>query len=51
MENQGFSQRRTGLTLSPRAHERDKAALLLSLSKQHTWVPTSTDLIGKSVSG
>ena len=32
-------------------YERNKAALLLSLSKQHMWVPTSTDLIGKPIQG
>ena len=36
MENEGFSQRGMSLALSFRVHERNIAALLLSLSKQHT---------------
>ena len=48
MENQRFSQRGTSLGLSLRVHERTKAGLLPSLSKQHT---TSTGLVGKPVQG
>ena len=51
MENQGFSRETQDLVSVSAVHERNKAALLLSLSKQHTWVPTSTDLIGKPVQG
>ena len=39
------------LDLSLPVHERNKAALLLSLSNQDTRVPTSADLIGKPVQG
>ena len=42
MEDQGFSERGTSLALSLPVHGRNKAAFLLSLSKQ----PTSTDQIG-----
>ena len=47
----GFPLRGTSLALSLRVHERNTSALLLSLSKHHTRVPTSTGLIGESVQG
>ena len=47
MENlEFFPERHELCAQSLRVHERNKAALLLSLSEQHTRVPTSTDLIG-----
>ena len=47
----GVLQERHELGLSLRVHERDKAALLLSLSKHYASVPTSTGFIGKPVRG
>ena len=51
MGNQGFSQRGSSLALHLLVHERNKAALLVSLSTQHTRVPTSTYAIGNPVKG
>ena len=51
MENQGFSQRaRARLSVSP-CTKIIKLLFSYLLSKQHTWVPTSTDVIGKPVQG
>ena len=52
MENQGLSPREARILPSVSAvYGRTKAAFLISLGKQHTCVPTSTDLIGKPVQG